>query len=112
MKLAIDHPYYCSESNYYSNEAAKTYNTFKDFLDEYGDSYDVDLNLIFRFDVRECEDNPGVYSAYFFMIKQRKGLFCPIRILVFTEADEPQAINMLTKHWLKLRELWEPISHD
>ena len=33
-KLAVDHPYYCSDSNFYSNEPNQRYETATEFLDD------------------------------------------------------------------------------
>lgn len=108
MKLLVEHPYYCSDNNFYSNEASETFQTFADFYEEYHDA-DIDLNLIFRFDVFEREDSKRCY-AQIFIIRQRKGIFSPVRIEYFDKQDEVLAIPLLQKHWQKLIEIWEPIS--
>jgi len=108
MKLLIEHPYYCSDSNYYSNEAAQEFATFADFYEEFHDA-DLDYNLIFRFDVREREESKRCYAEIFMML-QRKGIFKPITIQYFDEKDEELAIPLLNKHWEKLKEMWKPIS--
>jgi hypothetical protein len=111
--LAIDHPYYCNEGNYYSNEAQSTFDTMADFLDEMGDS-DVDMNLVFRWDVRTATDeydNPtGNYSAEIFIMHQRKGRFWPMIIKKITEEEVGPFVDYLKKHWNRLNELWAPVS--
>ena len=107
-ELSIDHPYYCSEGNYYSNEARSRYDTFTDFYQEMGDS-DVDMNLVFRWDIHK-EDEKELYSAEIFIMHQRKGRFWPIKIDLITEEDVPKFIEYITKHWNLLKKLWKPIS--
>ena len=113
MKLAIEHPYYCSDSNYFSNDAGATFETFDDFYSEYYDA-DIDMNLIFRWDViekRTSNDKPaGKYRAEIFMIRQRKGIFCPIQINDFNKEDEVNFTKLLERHWKRLKEMWQPIS--
>ncbi len=61
--LLAEHPYYCSESNYYSNDANAEWETMTDFLAEF-DSADVDMNLVFRWDIRQRDKgNPDRYYA-------------------------------------------------
>lgn len=108
MKLLVKHPYYCSESNYYSHEPQERFETFSDFYDDYHDA-DIDMNLIFRFDISQ-DDDTGEYSADIFMIQQRKGIFKPIAIDRIEEKDEELMTQLLTKHWERLKEMWNPIS--
>ena len=113
VKIAIEHPYYCSTSNYYSNEASEHYDTFEEFYENWHDA-DIDMNLIFRFDViedRYDNDKPkGTYHAYIFIMLQRKGIFKPITIDRFMPEDEPKAIELLRKHWKQIKKAWKPIS--
>jgi len=117
MKLLVEHPYHCSTNNYYSNNATKTYENFSDFLEDFGDA-DIDLNLIFRFDIHEVEPDDeegrkeGTYYAWIFIIHQRKGIFGPTIINSFTEEDEIIAIPLLLAHWEVLKKMWEPISTE
>lgn len=48
MKLLVEHPYYCNDNNYFSNEPRQEYSTFSDFYEDWHD-VDTDYNLIFRF---------------------------------------------------------------
>lgn len=115
----IDHPYYCSESNFYSNEPGDRFETWDDFLFDYRDS-DPDLNLIFRFDWREGEDNgardftgDANYrngNLQIFWLRQRKGIFACSEIEV-CRADEPAVIAFLRPRWDLMRKLWEPLSN-
>ena len=98
---AIDHPYYCSLDNYYSNDASFTYETMTDFLD-YWESADVDMNLVFRWDINEyskfdedLKEVPlGKYYAEVFIMLQRKGIFTPCMIESITEEELPRFINI------------------
>lgn len=113
-----DHPYYCSESNYYSNEPHQSYATWANFLAGFKDS-DTDLNLVFRFDWREGEDwgasnfNGDPYyrngTLQIFFVFQRKGIFACHEISV-CRADEPSVVEFLTSRWAHMQKLWEPLS--
>ena len=107
--LAIDHEYYCSDSNYYSNDASLSYETFKEFLDEFEDR-DVDLNLVFRWDLKlnDYDNEYGGYYMEIFQMQQRKGIFTPIMITDFTEDDISSFIEYITPHLDKLKNIWEP----
>lgn len=109
-QLAVDHDYYCSTSNYYSNEAHTTFRTWADFYEEYHNA-DIDMNLIFRWDIKKREES-GRYWAEIFMMGQRKGLFRPIVIDYIDEKDVDSFITMVHKHWEKLLSIWAPISTD
>lgn len=111
-KLAVDHPYYCSDSNFYSIEGSLMYDTCGEFLDEWEDA-DVDMNLIFRWDVHirdEGSDNYGLYWAEVFIIHQRKGIFRPIWIKSVKEEDYDRLTALLGKHYDHLKRIWEPLS--
>ncbi len=113
-ELAVDHPYYCSDSNYYSNDAGMVYDTMKEFLDEFEDA-DVDMNLVFRWDVKpdlsdeDYETPLGTYYAEIFMMHQRKGIFSPFHIRSITEEDVPRFVEYLKVHQQTLQELWKPL---
>jgi hypothetical protein len=104
--LAIDHDYYCSESNFYSNEAALKYDTFADFYEEFHDA-DIDMNLVFRWDLHEREESKRHYMEIF-IIKQRKGIFMPVHIAYFDEKDIEPFAKYLQPHIDKLKAIWKP----
>lgn len=106
--LAIDHDFYSSESNYYSNDAKGNWTTFADFYEQFHDA-DIDMNLIFRWDIRKREGS-GRYSADIFMILQRKGIYMPHRIEYIDESDIPKFKELMLKHWEKLNSIWKPLS--
>lgn len=107
--LSVEHPYYCSGSNYFSNEANEVYESMTDFLEMYGNA-DIDMNLIFRWDIT-WDEEIGEYTAYVFIMKQRKGIFSPCEIKSISEKEAKEFEVIAKKHWLKLIELWEPISN-
>jgi len=109
MKLhEPEHPYYCSESNFYAVNVAERYENVSDFLEGWMDQ-DIDRNLCFRWDVHQCDDK--TYYAEIFIIQQRKGIFKPIVITSYIpDRDEPLIRPYLEKHWAVLQSLWRPIS--
>lgn len=112
VKLAANHPYLCSDSNYYSNEAGAEWETMTDFLAKF-ENADEDMNLVFRWDIRQRdEDNPGRYYAEVFMMHQRKGIFSPHYIRHINEDEAIRFRAYLEKHWKVLRAMWEPLSSD
>ena len=109
----FNHPYYCSESNFYSNEPRERYQSVGDFLAEWEDQ-DCDLNLCFRWDVTSYDEesvSDKTYHVSVFIMLQRKGIFKPIHIEQYDpEHDEPLIRPYLQKHWERLKEIWAPIS--
>ena len=113
-RLSIKHDYYCSESNFYSNEPAQNYETASDFLADY-ESMPIELNMCFRWDIRPRGDNGekyGRYSAEIFIMLQRKGIFKPITIKHINESECVALEKYLKKHWEYLSQLWNPISNE
>ena len=104
--LAIEHPYYSSEDNYFSNSVRVDWDTAEDFLDEMEDS-DIDMNQVFRWDIYFDE---GIYSANVFIIHQRKGIYAPHIINKILEKDVDRFIAYLEKHYMNLQLIWKPIS--
>ena len=104
--LAIKHDYYCSDNNYYSNEAALRYETFADFYEEFNDA-DVDMNLVFRWDLHQREESKRHYMEIF-MMNQRKGIFRPIYIALFDDADIELFAKYIQPHVDKLKQIWKP----
>lgn len=107
--LAVAHDYYCHTSNYNSNEAAQHFNTWAEFYQEFHDS-DLDMNLIFRWDIKEKESK-GEYYMEVFMMLQRKGMFMPVNISNVFEDDVKTIVAFLQLHYNKLQHLWTPLSN-
>lgn len=111
---SANHPYYCSESNYYSNEASMRFDTMTNFLDEFEEA-DVDMNLCFRWDVKERMNNDdtagtGLYWAEVFLMLQRKGKFMPCTIRSIEDGEAERFDGYLKMHAERIVEMWSPIS--
>jgi hypothetical protein len=106
--LAIDHDYYASDNNYYSNEAAQHYHTWADFYEEFGDA-DIDMNLVYRWDITE-RDKSKRYYMQVTIISQRKGIYMPVHIDYVDEKDVPQIREFMKPHFEKLLSIWKPLS--
>jgi len=111
MNLLVEHPYYCSGLNYYSNEPSQTWETMSEFLDEYEET-DIDMNLVFRWDIRprDEENSAGRYCAEVFIIHQRTGIFSPHLIKHVNEEEVERFRKYAEKHWKTLCNIWKPIS--
>lgn len=110
IQMAVPHPYYCSESNYYSNHAACAWETMTAFLAVF-DNFDIDMNFVFRWDIRQYDaDNSRKYYAEVFMVHQRKGIFSPHFIKYVNEDEATRFRAYLEKHWERMQELWAPLS--
>lgn len=113
-RLAVEHPYYCSESNYYSNEGSMEFALMSDFLDEF-ESCDVDMNLCFRWDIKkktECygDDAGEGYCAEVFLMLQRKGIFRPCSINSVSEEEAVRFEQYAIRHYKTLQSMWRPLS--
>jgi hypothetical protein len=108
--LAIDHPYYCSTTNFYDNQCSGEHTTWLEFWEEYADA-DPDMNLLFRWDMDEYKESPGNYSLTLFYIGQRKGQFWSVHIKRVFDADMPAIAEYLSSSWQYLQKVWEPISN-
>ena len=108
--LCKEHPYYCNESNYYSNEPREVHETMTDFLDEYEDA-DVDMNLCFRWDLHEAGEDHDTQFAEVFMMHQRKGIFAPHHIKKWEEHELDRFRAYAEKHWQTLCAMWSPIAN-
>lgn len=115
-----DHPYYCEEHNYFSNDCHSEHASWADFMADEGDS-DFDMNLVFRWDwsfpkddeTGEPKQHPDPYyrdgTLKLFYMGQRKGRYRSVFVSV-CRADEPAVREWLTKRWEHLRALWAPLS--
>ena len=112
----VDHPYYMNEGNYYKAGEISSYETFADFLAEWGDE-DLDYNRIHRFDWQnwqELDDSAdvkpeGTGTLQLFYVMQRKARLYSVDIKVTAE-DEPAVIEFLKPHYERERAIWEPFS--
>lgn len=107
-ELAVKHSYYASPTNYYSLEARGIYKTWGDFYREFCDA-DVDLNLVFRWDIDFLPDD-DIYYMQIIIIHQQKGIYMPIQIQLIEDKDVPAIVEFLKIHYEKINKIWEPIS--
>jgi hypothetical protein len=108
------HSYYCTESNYFSNQIeVNKFSSFSEFLEDWGAS-DKDYNLLFRWDWEEEEDRKqddnyrSALLKIFFMI-QRKGyhLCCEVQVC---RNDETEVKKFLEERFEHLMALWSPFN--
>jgi len=112
-RLAVKHPYYCSDSNWYSNDANEKYSNMTEFLNAWEDA-DVDMNLCFRWDITaddEESEKAGRYKAEVFIMIQRKGIFKPMYIESVNEIEAIRFEAYAKKHWETVVKLWNPLSN-
>lgn len=106
--LLVEHDYYCSDSNYFGLSFETKYATFQDFYDDMGDA-DLDMNLVFRFDVFQNEED-NTYYMQIFIIHQRKGRFVPFFIESVKESDFELIKKYLEPRFKDLKNLWKPFN--
>jgi len=106
-QLAVKHPYYCSDSNYFSKDANHKWESATEFLDMFEDS-DPDMAFVFRWDVFQNEEN-GSYSAMVFIMQQRSGLFNPHHIVSITEIEVERFSRFIQERWKYMIKVWAPI---
>lgn len=117
----IDHPYYCTEGNYYASPLEGLHEAFEswaDFIEAWGDT-DPDLNLVFRWDWKRADpddyepDDDGVTripedTLFVYWVLQRKAILRSTECAV-TEADEPAVREWLTERAKTITAIWEPL---
>lgn len=114
----VDHPYYCNEGNYYSNDCGYEYESWEDFISDEGES-DFDMNLVFRFDWDEIDDESGENNfngdpsfrngkLKIFWIGQRKGIY-RYSIVDVCRNDQDEVKKFLIPRLEHLKKLWEPL---
>lgn len=128
----IDHPYYCSEGNFYMAGMHSVFESWAEFAEPSSQTatadlgnllydFDDDLNLLWRWDWKRADPSdyeyeveadpdfeiPGDTLQLFFML-QRKAYNISAEVAV-TEADEPAVREWLEAKALHMRRLWEPL---
>lgn len=106
----IEHRYYCSDNNYFSNECTWEYSSWGEFYEEHKDA-DIDLNLIFRWDWFEPEEDRKSDLLQLSVIRQRKGIFGNYLITVDKE-DEPKIKEFLKPYESYMKHLWEGVNDE
>ena len=116
-----NHPYYCNDGNYFSNDTVFYYNSWSEYLDEFGDA-DRDMNLVFRWDWKipdpndydlagefgEPEELPVEETLHLYHMGQRKGAFY-VHIVDVERSDEESIREYLTDYAEHLKKIWEPL---
>jgi hypothetical protein len=114
----IDHPYYCSEGNYYVgglnwHDVHTSYGSWADFHEQWGDA-DPDMNLVFRWDWNRPDpsdyegDEVPPDTLQVFWVLQRKAILRSTECVV-TEADEPAVLAWLAERAKAIRAIWAPL---
>lgn len=110
----IDHPYYCTEGNYYERGMHEVYDSWASFYEDWGTN-DPDLNLVFRWDWQRSDpsdyedgENLPPDTLKVFWVLQRKAILRSTECTV-TEADEPAVRAWLADRAGTIRAIWEPI---
>ena len=102
----VDHPYYCSEGNYYKNDCHNRFSTWGEFYGSAND-WDMDMNLLFRWDWRKPE-NGVIGTLSTFWVGQRKAALwsceCPVH-----PDEEPAVREFLQPRLAHLLALWQPL---
>lgn len=106
FELSEKHNYYCSDSSYFGLGFETEYKTWNDFIAEMGSS-DLDMNLMFRWDISKSDD--GLYSMSVFIVHQRKGRFVPFFIESVDDSDVDSILDLLRVRKNHLNNLWEGI---
>lgn len=111
----IDHPYYCSDQNFFRNDRHVHNDSWAEFMQGWGHS-DPDMNLLFRWDWKSWRhhpdpdlrsDSPDELDLFFLL--QRKGDFWAVSVAV-TDEDEAAVREWLTERARTITAIWEPIN--
>lgn len=108
----VEHAYYCNLGNYYNNGCGSYYESFEEFLEEWGNS-DLDYNLLFRWDWKDSNNKDNEIEQdelQIFWMLQRKGnyLFSVIKV---NKEDEKKVIEFLKPRWEYMKALWNPLDN-
>lgn len=115
----VDHPYYCSESNFRvrgtdNNANHVQHESWAEFMDGWGGS-DPDMNLLFRWDWHSWSRHPDPHlrsdspdELLLFFMLQRKGDFWVCSVAI-TDEDEPAVRAWLADRAKTIAAIWAPI---
>jgi len=120
--LLSKHPFYAIETNYTNNNASHLFNNVSEFMNEFG-NVDIDLNLVYRFDVTEYDEdkfyndfpegtfkpcNDGLHRLIqITFIVQHKAIYMPCIIKSITDKDYIPLYKFLQKAYWRLTESWK-----
>lgn len=114
-----NHPYYCSEGNYYVSglnwgDVHSEYESWKDFYEEWGNT-DHDMNLVFRWDWKQVDpddleegEESGPDKLQVYWVLQRKAILRSTSCVV-SPADEPAVRAWLADRAKTITALWAPL---
>lgn len=112
----VEHPYYMTEGNYFSNDCHSRFDAWAGFMSQFGDC-DMDYNYVVRWDWREGDGwGLGDYNGddyyrharlFVQFVGQRKATLWSAEIHV-CRADEPAIIEWLMPRFEYARTMWAP----
>ena len=106
-ELCIKHPYYLDTENLFSDQPSLVYDNWLSFCPEWRHA-DVDMNLVFRWDMfMPCEDYP-FYRLRLGIIQQRKGIYQGVTVNNLTEQDKVDIVSYLNMHYIRNTQNWLP----
>ena len=101
------HPYYCATANYFNHECTWEYSSWSKFYEDHKNDK-VDLNLIFRWDWLEANEEDESDTLQLSVVRQRTGIFGCYLIDVNKE-DEPEVKDFLKPYANRIQKFWEVI---
>ena len=102
-----EHPYYCTNGNFYQTGHHTQYPTWGDFIEVAGD-WDLDMDLLFRWDWHKPDRGVmGTLSLYF--VRQRKGFNYSVSVQVHPD-EEPEVRAYLQVRLEHLLTMWAPLT--
>lgn len=108
----FEHPYYCTEGNFYQNGCHDEYYSWAAFMADWGD-VDFDYNLPWRWDWQSpTEEFPDQeHRLDVFWMLQRKAICRSTSVKVSPE-DEPAVREWLAERWEGIKSIWAPFSGE
>ncbi len=121
-----DHPYMMTLGNYYATDCHQSFETWSDFIDEWGGS-DQDYNWVVRWDWVEAKEedpdcredgDPEPYSGdddaligemRIQVILQRKASLSSCSVKVCRN-DEPKVREYLAPYFAYMMQMWDPFA--
>lgn len=112
----VDHPYYGTEGNYYSNDCSNRFSSWSAFTETLFYSGDRDMNLLYRWDWMSWRRHPrpdlrsdSPDELVLFFMLQRKAIACSVNIAI-TDEDEPAVREWLAECAKTITAIWQPIA--
>jgi len=96
----VDHPYYMTEGCYYNSKNHQDFDSFDDFLEEWGDA-NQDLNWVIRWDWEEDK-----LKIQYFMQRKAYPFSCFIKI---NKSDHNRVVKFLKPFADYMKTMWEPL---